>query len=76
MWGTLCHICGHEGATTADHLIPLAVWPEQPLDPKLSRPAHGTGNPCPTCDRLCNQEKGTKTAEEVKTDDDFEDYEL
>lgn len=70
MWGDTCHLCGHAGARTADHLTPLSEWPDQPLDPKLSRPAHGTGNECPTCGQRCNQKRGTAPIEE-----DTDDYE-
>lgn len=59
-----CHICGHPDATDADHVIPLAVWPDQPLDPSMLRPAHGIDG-CPWCPRkpdgrlrCCNQERG------------------
>lgn len=76
MWGTTCHICGHGGAYTADHLTPLAIWPDQPLDPKLARPAHGTGNECPECGERCNQKRGVKTIEAARMADDYEDYEL
>ncbi|MFI2577710.1 hypothetical protein ACH5AJ_36555 [Streptomyces rochei] len=58
--GSTCHLCGHEGARTADHLVPVAVDSTQPVDPHGMRPAHGSGNPCPTCRRHCNQERGTK----------------
>ncbi len=65
IYGDLCHICGHDGAHTADHLTPVSTEPDQPVDPHDMRPAHGTRgaappNPCPTCGRLCNQERGTK----------------
>jgi 5-methylcytosine-specific restriction endonuclease McrA len=48
-WGTVCHLCGNEGADTADHLIPRSKggswWS---LD--NARPAH---QPCNAarCDR-------------------------
>jgi hypothetical protein len=59
MYGTLCWICGHGGATDADHLVPISVDSEQPVDPHGMRPAHGV-NGCPTCGRKCNQERGTR----------------
>lgn len=59
IYGYTCHLCGHPGAGESDHLIPLAVWPDQPLDPELMRPAHGSNYPCPVCGRRCNQERGT-----------------
>lgn len=59
-----CWICGHGGSTDADHVIPLAVWPDQPVDPALMRPAHGVDG-CPWCPRTadgklrkCNQSRG------------------
>lgn len=59
MWGTTCHLCGHGEAHTADHLIPLSVWSNQPYDPYLSRPAHGVDG-CPTCYVKCNSSRGNK----------------
>lgn len=53
IYGTVCHLCGHDGADSADHLIPISVWPQQPIDPHLMRPAHG--RPCPTCGIRCNR---------------------
>lgn len=59
MWGTVCHLCKHEGARTADHLIPLSVWPNQPYAPELSRTAHGVEG-CATCGIKCNSSRGNK----------------
>lgn len=56
IYGDTCHICGHHGATTADHLVPISVWPDQPVDPHGMRPAHGVTG-CPTCGRRCNSER-------------------
>lgn len=60
----ICWICGHGGAGDVDHIIPLSVWPDQPVDPALMRPAHGVDG-CPACPRKpdgrlrkCNQERG------------------
>ena len=60
----ICHLCGHGGSTDADHIIPLAVWPDQPVDPALMAPAHGIDG-CWECPRKpdgrprrCNQERG------------------
>jgi hypothetical protein len=67
----LCHLCGHHGARTADHIISARDWPRGPdgrhlpgLDDVANlAPAHGTIgstrlNRCPTCGRLCNQARG------------------
>lgn len=59
MWGTRCHLCGHEGAHTADHLVPLSLWGNQPYDARLSRPAHGIEG-CPTCHVKCNSSRGNR----------------
>lgn len=71
-YGHTCHICGHEGAHEADHLDPLAHNPDQPIDWRRMRPAHGSNSPCPICPgragkagkagkgRACNQERGVK----------------
>jgi 5-methylcytosine-specific restriction endonuclease McrA len=61
----VCAICGHLGANEADHIIPLSVWPTQPVTPLGIRPTHGTSCRCPACPpgrngrlRACNQERG------------------
>lgn len=59
-YGTVCHICGHDGAGEADHLIPISVDADQPIDPHMMRPAHGANAPCPVCGRKCNTERGNK----------------
>jgi hypothetical protein len=59
MWGTTCHLCGHEGAGDADHLVPLSVWGNQPYEPMLSRMAHGVAG-CETCGLKCNSSRGNK----------------
>lgn len=58
-YGTICHLCGHDGADSADHLIPLSVWGNQPYEPMLARMAHGIGG-CPTCNLKCNSSRGNK----------------
>ena len=59
MYGRTCWICGHDGATDADLVVPRAQAPHQPVSPQAYRPAHGVGG-CPTCGRRCNQERGTR----------------
>lgn len=69
----LCGLCGHSGATTADHIIVAKLWPRDATGNMLPgfdaeanlQPAHGTMgviavNPCPTCGKLCNQVKGDR----------------
>jgi hypothetical protein len=64
MYGTICWICGHDGAGEADHLVPISIYADQPVDPHAMRPAHGSSAPCPVCPlrngepRKCNQERG------------------
>lgn len=69
-----CALCGHGGATTADHVVDARRWPRDPggrrqpgfNDLANLQPAHGTmggrqpDNPCPVCGRLCNQSKGAR----------------
>ena len=59
MWGTTCHLCGHGEAYTADHLVPVSLWSNQPYDARLSRPAHGIDG-CPTCYVKCNSSRGNR----------------
>lgn len=62
--GRTCWLCGHDGATDADLIVPKSIAPDQPLDPRAYRPAHGVRG-CPTCGRKCNQERGAKPAGEM-----------
>jgi 5-methylcytosine-specific restriction endonuclease McrA len=75
IYGHTCHLCGHHGASQADHLVPITVWADQPIDPHLMRPAHGNteGTRCPVCGRACNQERGNRTSLDVSgfSTDDF-----
>jgi hypothetical protein len=72
IFGDTCHICGHGGANEADHLVPLAVDPDQPVDPYGMRPAHGHPG-CPYCApvngrrRKCNQSRGKRPIVPVYT---------
>ena len=52
-----CWLCGHGGADTLDHVIPVAQAPGLAKDPTNLRPAHGVAG-CPTCGHRCNQERG------------------
>jgi len=52
-----CWLCGHGGADTLDHVIPVSKAPQLAQDPTNLRPAHGVAG-CPTCGRRCNQERG------------------
>ena len=66
----MCWLCRHPGARTADHVISVKAWLRLfgsyagVNDPANLRPAHGTNNPCPVCDKLCNQVKGAGTADQ------------
>jgi hypothetical protein len=60
-----CWLCGHDGATDADHEPPLKTLEAlglDPRDPQYLRPAHGV-NGCPTCGKKCNQVKGAKNGQ-------------
>lgn len=75
LYGDTCHLCGHPGATQADHLVPISTWTDQPIDPHLMRPAHGNTPRarCATCGRACNQARGNRTSLDVAgfSTDDF-----
>lgn len=51
----VCWICGHDGADSADHIVPLTRG-GAPTDPDNGAPAHH--QPCPTCGRRCNSSRG------------------
>jgi hypothetical protein len=71
VYGTVCHLCGHEGADSADHLEPVSLNPQQVIDPHAMRPAHGVDG-CPTCGRACNQSRGNREGlPELKTSQDW-----
>jgi len=53
-----CHICGHPGSQSVDHLVARVDAPHRTLDPSNVAPAHGVEG-CPTCGRRCNQSRGT-----------------
>jgi len=63
-----CALCGHPGARTVDHRIPVSRWPRDadgrhlPGLHALTNLAlvHGTRNTCPVCLTHCNQVKGRR----------------
>lgn len=61
----VCIICGHRGADSVDHIIPVQLRPDLIADRDNLGPAHH--EPCPTCARRCNNEKGTRSLSEVAT---------
>lgn len=52
----VCHLCGHRGADTVDHLVPLSMGGDV-ADPANLAPAHGVHG-CPVCKVKCNQARG------------------
>ena len=58
----ICHLCGHEGADAADHIVPLAKGGSDTRD-NLA-PAHHF-EPCPTCGHKCNRVKSDKVVAPV-----------
>lgn len=52
----VCWICGHDGSTDVDHVLPLWERPDLAHDLTNLRPAHGAYG-CPECHRKCNQER-------------------
>lgn len=58
LYGTRCHLCGHDGADSADHLVPRVQAPERTFDITNLRPAHH--RPCPTCRIRCNGARGVR----------------
>lgn len=65
----VCHLCGHAGADTVDHVIPVSKGAD-PADRDNWLPAHGV-NGCPTCGRRCNSEKGDRQAAAFRTSRDW-----
>jgi 5-methylcytosine-specific restriction endonuclease McrA len=54
-YGRQCHLCGHDGANTVDHLLTVLEYPQYAWVLENCRPAHGTRNRCPWCGKCCNQ---------------------
>lgn len=70
--GTICWICFHGGATSADHVIPYTEDDSRALDRGNLRPAHGNPHPCPACSSaagkgiFCNEIKGMGSVERAR----------
>lgn len=45
----ICHICGHPGANSADHVISVAERPDLSLDAANLKAAHSHPAACPVC---------------------------
>lgn len=51
-YGTICHLCHHDGADSGDHLRPRSTHPELAYEVANGRPVHH--KPCPVCRATCN----------------------
>jgi hypothetical protein len=47
--GTTCHLCGHGGATSADHLVPVTEDESRAMDLANLKPVHSQPHACATC---------------------------
>jgi 5-methylcytosine-specific restriction endonuclease McrA len=59
---TICWLCGHDGADSADHLVPrahLLATGQTHLLNAISNLAPAHHEPCPTCNIRCNRKRGT-----------------
>lgn len=59
----VCIVCGHRGSDSVDHIVPIDVRPDLAEEPSNLGPCHN--EPCPTCSRRCNNDKGTRSLSEV-----------
>lgn len=57
-YGTVCHLCQHDGADSADHLQPRSARPELMYVVSNGRPVHH--QPCPSCGVRCNIKRSDK----------------
>lgn len=55
-YGDTCHLCGHHGADSADHLTPRVGGGSDDLT--NLRPAHYRR--CPVCGMRCNTSRGAR----------------
>lgn len=62
--GTVCHLCGHGGADSADHVIPRSEDPDKTYDASNLRPVHH--KPCPACGIRCNVARNNMGVEAAK----------
>lgn len=56
--GDTCHLCGHAGAESADHLKPRETHPHLMYDVANGKPVHH--QPCPVCGVRCNIRRKSK----------------
>lgn len=54
---SICWLCGHPGADSGDHVVPLKHGGAE-LDPENVRAVHHRR--CPTCNRACNQSRNAR----------------
>lgn len=66
-----CIVCGHDDSDSVDHIVPLDRGGSP--DAENLGPCHH--EPCPTCHRRCNRDKGThllsELAEQTRTSVDW-----
>lgn len=58
VYGDVCHLCGHAGADSADHLQTRSARPDLIYSIDNARPAHHLA--CPICGVRCNSRRGTR----------------